>query len=153
MANATDRGEKDNEFFARAITTLADWCKWTVTLETAAIGGIGALIKFEGGTPVRFDPAVGALFTAAIISFGISIIIACLILSDLPTMFVQLRSLKSFWGHGICIIPKKNPDDNFDISLGLLANLHVVLFIFGIVLFGAGVFIMTWWPRVGQQVN
>ena len=73
---------------------IADWAKWLITVETAAIAVIGAYLK---GNPVILPRLVKLVATVAVGSFVISMAAAALLLLSLPEIAQRLDGTTNIW--------------------------------------------------------
>jgi hypothetical protein len=73
---------------------ISDWAKWLITVETAAIGIIGAYLKGNTAVLPRF---VKVASSVAIGSFVISIATAALLLLSLPEIAPGLNGEVNIW--------------------------------------------------------
>lgn len=78
-----------------AIKHLADWCKWLVTLETAAIGGVFAAVKFLTPLTDCLKTLTVILLLLSAISFAVSIFWAAYLLFGIPELIEQLPETKT----------------------------------------------------------
>jgi hypothetical protein len=85
----TEKKERQQE----AIKVLAEWSKWLVTLQPAAIVAIGALIKLGPEEPLSFAAKVWVI--TSLLFFVLSIVAASFVLGALPTMVERLPSSAS----------------------------------------------------------
>ena len=84
---------------------LADFSKWLITVETAAITAISFALKVENPT---LKGAVRAFLSVAIICLVVSVFGATLLLRSLPGIVQTIGSEQSIW----------NTQDQYGLTLG-----------------------------------
>ena len=111
---------------------IADWCKWAITVETGAIALIGstAFKKEELAQLAHYVAGFGAVSIAA---FALSMAVALLILSAIPTALQHI-------GAGMSVLDRevyafRRPIGNIHGYAYVLGG----LFLIGILAFGAAV--------------
>jgi len=87
------------------VKLISDWAKWLITVETAAIGIIGAYLK---GNVVRLPPLVKSFLTVAVGSFVVSIAAAALLLLSLPEIVQRLDGGINIWLTSNSIIGRRS---------------------------------------------
>jgi hypothetical protein len=113
-----------------AISMIADWSKWIVAVETAAIAAIAAFVKpLSIGARLNFARYAVA---AALVCFVISIILASIVLLSLPAAFQDIEATEKVWDRVAAIGPFTPP-------LIKVVGGQLILFGFGICAFGAAV--------------
>jgi len=90
---------------SEAIKLLGDWCKWLVTIETAAIAAIVAMFKDGGAIPIVFQVACSfavPLFLASIVVTGWTML-------SLPTTLQNIPNHTSIWDFPAYLMTFKPP--------------------------------------------
>jgi hypothetical protein len=115
-----------------AFNLVAEWCTWTLTAETAAIGVIGVLLvtKEIRATTRSFRRCV----IATVACFAVSIVLATLIMSSLPEGINEIKQeTDSVWHSSVYV---------FETKVGTvlcLANFHGLFFVLGVLAFTWGI--------------
>jgi len=120
-----------------ALKLIGDWCKWIVTVETAAIAAIGAYIKFgqSASNSIRFQYSC----TFAILCFISSMFFAAGIISAIPTSVTEMAEGDAIWDRMIY-----GPYDGEIIKFRKAASFLFGLFALGVTFFGAAVCLALW---------
>jgi hypothetical protein len=119
---------------------ISDWAKWLITVETAAIGVIGAYLK--GNTTV-LPNLVKVVSTIAIGSFVVSIATAALLLLSLPEIAQQLDGHINIWLTSDSIIGRV-----FGANTQTFATIESFFFGLGVVLIAVLVIAAIWSPTI-----
>lgn len=117
---------------------VSDWAKWLITVETAAIGIIGAYLKGNTAVLPRFVKLVS---TVAIGSFVISIAAAALLLLSLPEIAQGLDGNVNIWLTSDSIIGRV-----FGANTQTFATIESFFFGLGVVLLAALIVSAIWFP-------
>jgi hypothetical protein len=109
---------------------IADWSKWIVAVETAAIAAIGACVKPRSiGACLNFERYAVA---AALVCFVFSIILASFVLLSLPAAYQDIKETEQVWDRVAAVGPFAPPLRN-------VVGCQLILFALGICAFSAGV--------------
>jgi hypothetical protein len=82
-------GEDDKQ--GEALKALGDWSKWLISIETALIAGMIAVINTK---PEIMQGEMAGVMKVAGASFGISIVFATLLLGAIPNAMQEVPILK-----------------------------------------------------------
>ena len=110
---------------------ISEWCKWLITVETAAVGGVGALARDSNGISSSHWVRLGYGFAVA--SFVCSIVVAAAILSNVPTSVQDMKPGDKIWDRWIYLVNRPI------CAMHLAGNLLFGLFILGVVSFSGAV--------------
>lgn len=112
-----------------ALKLMGEWCKWLVTIETAAIAGIGAFLKLDAGQVLtngfRYSCAT------AVISFVVSIVLSAWLMVCLPTSIQDIQPGEKIWDRPAIVLWLHVP-------FWVVAYVQFGAFIVGIVAFAVG---------------
>ena len=128
-----------------ALNSIADWCKWLVAIETGAIGFIATMLKPGSENVAVLQPFTTWGLLVAVVCFGLSIIVAAATLTAIPASFVDLHfderggQVNQVWHRGVFYWSGRGYG-----SLEAAAKTLFVLFVLGIVAFGASVISKLW---------
>jgi hypothetical protein len=115
---------------------VGEWCKWLVTIETAAIAAIAAFSKVDDGR------SLGASFKVpsalATLCFVASIAITSLIMISLPTNVQDITPDDSLWDR-----PVFGPR-SFEKPLWWVTYVQMGLFVAGVAAFCVGAIMRLW---------
>lgn len=114
---------------------IGDWCKWLITVETAAIAAIGAFTKFSEGSHIF----VQIPFTVAITSFVVSMLFAAGLLSAIPTAVTDMNDGDRIWDRLIYGRTTKGV-----MPFSVAAFCLFALFTLGVAAFGLAVIVLAW---------
>ena len=76
-----------------AIKLISDWAKWIITIETASIAVIAALLSSGN----RMSKPVKIMGTLSVVSFLISIVATAMLLATLPEITQNLTDEQNIW--------------------------------------------------------
>jgi hypothetical protein len=118
-----------------AIKLIADWCKWSTTIEVAMIAGIGAFFKMDKGNSlsdwVRLPSVV------AVCCFVLSIVLAAAVFSSLPAAAQHIHPGQSVWTRRAYLFRVR-------MTMGAATLGQLALFLLGITAFAVGVAAVAW---------
>lgn len=117
---------------------ISDWAKWLITVETAAIGVIGAYLK---GNTEALPRTVKILSTLAVSSFVVSIAAAALLLLSLPEIAQGLDGNLNIWLTSDSIIGRV-----FGANTQTFATIESFFFGLGVVLVAVLIVAALWFP-------
>jgi hypothetical protein len=120
------------------IKLISDWAKWLITVETAAIGVIGAYLK---GNTTKLPQLVKLFSTIAVGSFVISIAAAALLLLSLPEIVQRLDGGINIWLTSDSIIGRV-----FGANTQTFATIESFFFGLGVVLMATLIVAAIWFP-------
>jgi hypothetical protein len=121
-----------------ALKLISDWAKWLITVETAAIGLIGAYLK---DNPAVLPKTVKLISTIAVGSFVVSIAAAALLLLSLPEIAQQLDANTNIWLTSDSIIGRV-----LGANTQAFALIESFFFGLGVVLIAALIMLAIWFP-------
>jgi len=120
------------------IKLISDWAKWLITVQTAAIGAIGAYLN---GKTTKLPTLVKLLSTTAVASFVISIAAAALLLLSLPEIVQRLTGGTNIWLTSDSIIGRV-----FGANTQTFAIIESFFFGLGVVLIAILIVAALWFP-------
>jgi hypothetical protein len=129
---------EDKSSALEGLKLIADWAKWLITVETAAIAVIGAYLK---ANPILLPKTVKLVSTAAVCSFVISMAAAALLLLSLPEIAQRLDGITNIWLTSDSIIGRV-----FGANIQTFATIESFFFGVGVVLMAALVICAIWSP-------
>jgi hypothetical protein len=110
---------------------ISEWCKWLITVETAAVGVVGALAKDSNG--IRSSHWARWGYGFAVASFVCSIVVAAAILSNVPTSVQDMKPGEKIWDRWIYLVNRPI------CKMHLAGNLLFGLFVLGVASFAAAI--------------
>lgn len=128
----------DKSSALEGLKLIADWAKWLITVETAAIAVIGAYLK---ANPILLPSIVKVASTAAVCSFVVSMAAAALLLLSLPEVAQRLDGNTNIWLTSDSIISRV-----FGANIQAFATIESFFFGLGVVLMAALVISAIWSP-------
>jgi len=107
---------------------IAEWSRWLVTVETAAIALIG--IYYKIGTPI--NKTIFWVLTIAIVCLFVSIISAALLIISIPAAFQDIRDDEK-------VLERQTTFPVFNFPLYKLIIVQFLFFLFGVLCLCVGV--------------